>query len=120
MPFPCWAAMSYLVLSIRSGRICARHARHGRRLISGGSGGARTHDQRLKRALLYRLSYRPKLPASSSTEGAASYRSAVRRAALAARSQVDAKTANTLRGLVQHALLDGKRGAHKAPGLVAE
>ena len=27
--------------------------------ISDGSGGARTHDQRLKRALLYRLSYRP-------------------------------------------------------------
>jgi hypothetical protein len=27
--------------------------------FSGGSGGARTHDQRLKRALLYRLSYRP-------------------------------------------------------------
>ena len=26
---------------------------------NGGSGGARTHDQCLKRALLYRLSYRP-------------------------------------------------------------
>jgi hypothetical protein len=33
----------------------------------GGLGGTRTHDQRLKRPLLYRLSYKPEKRAVSST-----------------------------------------------------